>query len=271
MHTTTHFPRKHFGQNFLQDSSSIAKIITTIAPSAAQHLVEIGPGLGAITLGLLKSNALVDVIELDKDLITPLTKLCIGFNNVRIHQANALKFDICSLINQQTVTKKLRVIGNLPYNISTPLLFHIINQINCIQDLHLLLQKEVVMRMTAVPGNKIYGRLSIMTQVHCTAMRLFDIPPQAFYPAPKVISSFVQLIPHTTPTYTIIDMNIFARVVTQAFSQRRKTLRNALLPLVPNAIIRTCGLDDNLRPEQLTVQDFVNLTNALHNSLEYLK
>lgn len=258
------YPRKRFGQNFLHDPNSIAKIVTAIAPTAEQHLVEIGPGLGAITTELLRFATYLDAIELDRDLIAPLTQRCAGLGSLRIHNADALKFDFCALQLQSSITSnKLRIVGNLPYNISTPLLFHLLNQAVCIQDLHFLLQKEVVNRIVAIPGSKIYGRLSVMVQARCNVQRLFDISAGAFWPVPKVESSLIRLVPHSEQLHPIVNTDIFTKLVAQAFSQRRKTLRNALLPMVSDVTICACGLDGALRPEQLSVDDFINLAHAI--------
>jgi len=254
-----HPPRKRFGQNFLHDPASIARILAGIAPAPGQRLVEIGPGRGAITTGLLRAAGRLDVVELDRDLIGPLTGHCAGLGELRVYSADALRFDFCALAGDGM----LRVAGNLPYNISTPLLFHLLDQAACIYDMHFLLQKEVVARLAADPGGKSYGRLSVMVQARCAVQRLFDIGSGAFRPAPKVESSFVRLRPHPEQVYAICDPQAFARLVAQAFSQRRKTLRNSLRPLLAEAAIRACGLDPERRPEQLAVADFVRLANAL--------
>jgi 16S rRNA (adenine1518-N6/adenine1519-N6)-dimethyltransferase len=252
-------PRKRFGQNFLQDPASIAHILSAIAATPEQHLVEIGPGRGAITLGLLRATGCLDAIELDWDLVEPLTARCAGRGELRVHQADALQFDFCSLAGNGA----LRVVGNLPYNISTPLLFHLLDQAVCIQDMHFLLQKEVVERLAASPGSKIYGRLSVMVQARCEVQPLFDIAPESFHPVPKVDSTLVRLLPHRQVIHAIADPIAFSRLVAQAFSQRRKTLRNTLRPLLDESVIRAQGLDPNLRPEQLSVAAFVRLANVL--------
>ncbi len=267
-------PRRRFGQHFLHDSWYINQILNAVAATPNQQLVEIGPGRGAITIGLLRAAKSLDVIELDRDLLEPLATNCNGLGTLRIHNGDALKFDFCALLHQENNTNNLmthnainpnllRVVGNLPYNISTPLLFHLIKQLDCIADLNLLLQKEVVERLVATPGSKIYGRLSVMTQIHCCIEWVFDIPPTAFKPIPKVNSSFVRLRPYREPKYTISNLSLFTKLVTQAFSQRRKKLRNALQPLLSETTIRTCNIDSSLRPEQLTVMDFVNIANTV--------
>jgi 16S rRNA (adenine1518-N6/adenine1519-N6)-dimethyltransferase len=254
-----HQPRKRFGQSFLHDPGSIARILAAVAPVPGQRLVEIGPGEGAITTGLLRAAGCLEAIELDRDLLAPLERRCSGLGELRLHNADALRFDFRAL----AADGPLRVVGNLPYNISTPLLFHLLEQADCIQDMHFLLQKEVVERLAAAPGGRDYGRLSVMVQARCAVQPLFDVGAGAFRPAPKVTSAFVHLVPHGEPPYPIADPTGFARLVAQAFSQRRKTLRNTLRPLLSEAAIGGCGLDPGLRPEQLTVADFARLAMAL--------
>ncbi len=260
MKPPTNKPRKRFGQNFLHDPYSIGRILSAVAARPGEHIVEIGPGRGAITTGLLRAAGSLDAIELDRDLIAPLRDLCAGLGELRVMSADALKFDFRGLA---TTGEKLRVVGNLPYNISTPLLFHLLDQADCIDDMHFLLQKEVVQRMAAGPGSKSYGRLGIMIQTRCTVHALFVIGPGAFHPPPKVDSAFVRLIPHNEPVFDIHDQAAFARLVSHAFSQRRKTLRNTLKPLLSAEAIAACGIDPSARAEQLTIAEFVHLANAL--------
>ncbi|HHO69611.1 MAG TPA: 16S rRNA (adenine(1518)-N(6)/adenine(1519)-N(6))-dimethyltransferase RsmA, partial [Gammaproteobacteria bacterium] len=191
----THRARKRFGQNFLHDPAVIQRIVAAVAPAPGQHLVEIGPGQGAITRPLLAACGELDVVELDRDLIEPLARRLADVGTLRIHNADALRFDFCGLAGDAG----LRVVGNLPYNISTPLLFHLLAQAGCIEDMHFMLQKEVVARMAAAPGGGDYGRLSVMIQYHCEVTPLFGIGPGAFRPAPKVESAFVRLVPHPRP------------------------------------------------------------------------
>lgn len=254
-----HRARKRFGQNFLHDPAVIQHIVTAIAPVPGQHLVEIGPGRGAITRQLLQAAGRLDAVELDRDLIAPLTRECAGLGALNLIAADALRYDFCGLA---APGERLRLVGNLPYNISTPLLFHLLEQKACIQDMHFMLQKEVVERMAAEPGGKDYGRLSVMLQVHCEVISLFDIGPGAFRPAPKVVSSLVRLQPWNEPPYAIFDRQVFAQLVNQAFSQRRKTLRNSLGDRLPAARMLDLGIDPGQRPEQLRVADFVTLANA---------
>ena len=254
-----HRPRKRFGQNFLHDAGVIRRIVSGIAPKPGDRLVEIGPGQGAITRELLRALGEMDAVELDRDLIGPLAQLCAPLGKLRIHNLDALGFDFCSLAQAD---RPLRVVGNLPYNISTPLLFHLLNQAACIRDMHFMLQREVVERMAAEPGGKAYGRLSVMLQARCEAMPLFVIGPDAFTPAPKVESAFVRLEPHRTARYRIDDYPLFRRLVAAAFSQRRKTLRNALADLMTEAEIRHAGQTPGARAEQLSVAAFAALANA---------
>ncbi len=254
-----HRARKRFGQNFLHDPGVIQRIVDTIAPRPDERLVEIGPGQGAITRELLRKAGSMDAVELDRDLIAPLAEMCAPLGDLRIHSADVLKFDLCSLVPAGT---QLRVVGNLPYNISTPILFHLLERSHCIQDMHFMLQKEVVLRMGASPGNKQYGRLSVMLQAQCQVSHLFDIGPGAFKPAPKVDSAFVRLQPYSTPLVQIEDKRYFAQMVAQAFSQRRKTLRNSLRKMVDAKIMEELGIDPGLRAEQLKVETFALLANT---------
>lgn len=261
-----HRARKRFGQNFLHDPSVIRQIVSSIGPSPDDHLVEIGPGKGAITTALLSEAGGLDVVELDRDLIKPLAELCADLGELTIHSADALKFNFCSLAK---AGEKLRVVGNLPYNISTPLLFHLLDQADCITDMHFMLQKEVVDRMAAQPGNKTYGRLSVMLQARCKITPLFDIGPGAFKPAPKVTSAFVRLQPCATPVVDILDNQVFAQVVAQAFAQRRKTLRNNLKDMLSGSEIEALGIDPGIRSEQLTLESFAALANAWAQSRKH--
>lgn len=253
-----HIPRKRFGQHFLHDKLYIQQIIEAIDPKPDQHLVEIGPGQGALTLPMLKKTEEIDVIELDWDLIPALKIRCLGKGALIAHQADALEFDFSSLVKN---SEKLRIIGNLPYNISTPLIFHLLKYASIITDMHFMLQKEVVDRMSAKPSTKEYGRLSVMVQYHCVVHALFNVPPQAFYPPPQVESAFLRLIPATSKHLQAIDYSFFAEVVKTAFSHRRKTIRNSLKTLIADDDWANLQIDPQLRPEQLTVIDFVNISN----------
>lgn len=253
-------PRKRFGQNFLHDQGTIERILRAVAPRPGERLVEIGPGLGAITRGLLLGAGSLDVIELDRDLIEPLRTRLAGLGDLRIHQGDALTFDLCALAAGPA---SLRVVGNLPYNISTPLLFRFLDQTGCIRDLHLMLQREVVDRIVAGPGSKTYGRLSVMVQTWCEAQHLFRIGSGAFTPAPKVESAFLRLLPYRPIPYPLDDPALHGRIVAAAFSQRRKTLRNALAGLVDPGLIEEVGIDPGQRAETLAVAAFARLANAL--------
>jgi 16S rRNA (adenine1518-N6/adenine1519-N6)-dimethyltransferase len=263
-HPASHRPRKRFGQNFLHDPASIARILGAVDPRPGDNLVEIGPGRGAITAGLLRAAGRLHAVELDRDLIAPLQEKCAGLGELQLHEADALTFDFCSLAPQGG----LRVVGNLPYNISTPLLFHLLGQSRCIGDMHFLLQKEVVERMAAAPGGRTYGRLSVMIQARCAVQSLFDIGPRAFFPAPKVDSAFVRLLPHRGSPYPIRNTERFEKLVTAAFSQRRKTLRNTLKGLLGAEAIQACGIDPGARAEQLSIGDFARLSNAVDQAPE---
>jgi len=259
----SHRPRKRFGQNFLHDPAVIRRILAAVAPRPGQHLVEIGPGQGAITVELLEAAGRLDAVELDRDLVEPLAQRCRGLGTLRIHNADALTFDLCGLAFPG---ERLRLVGNLPYNISTPLLFRFLDQASCIEDVHLMLQREVVDRITAAPGSKTYGRLSVMVQTYCRAMPLFTIRPGAFNPAPKVDSAFLRLNPYRPLPYPVEDRQLLARLVAAAFSQRRKTLRNSLRGLVSHELLLAQGIDPGKRAEELSVATFVVLANAACNA-----
>ena len=250
-----HRARKRFGQNFLQDANVIEGIVRAIAPGENDHLIEIGPGLGALTQHLIGRSWRLDVIELDRDLVAKLQALDPA---LRIHNSDALKFDYRTLYDGE---HKLRLIGNLPYNISSPLIFHLLDQAEIIHDMHFMLQKEVVERMAASPGGGDYGRLSIMVQYRCKVDMLFTVGPEAFRPAPKVESAIVRLMPYAQAPFPAQDEKVFAAMVNQAFSQRRKTLRNALKNFIDAAGMQAAGIDPAARPETLSVEQFVRLAN----------
>ncbi|GMR16612.1 MAG: 16S rRNA (adenine(1518)-N(6)/adenine(1519)-N(6)) -dimethyltransferase RsmA [Gammaproteobacteria bacterium] len=257
-----HKARKRFGQNFLHDKMVIQRIVNSINPRQGDHIVEIGPGEGALTELVLDKIGEMDVVELDRDLIPLLKIRFVIEDGLTIHQADALKFDFCQL---QQSEKKLRIIGNLPYNISTPLLFHLFDNSHCIQDMHFMLQKEVVDRIVAKPGDSAYGRLGIMLQYYCRAEYVFTVKPGAFKPAPKVDSAIVRLIPHDKPPVEINDFNEFSKLVNFSFTQRRKTLRNILKGKLDVEQIEALGIEPTIRPERLSLQDFTKLANALSN------
>jgi 16S rRNA (adenine1518-N6/adenine1519-N6)-dimethyltransferase len=255
-----HQPRKRFGQNFLHDPAIVRRIVASVAPRPGEHLVEIGPGRGAITTELLHAAGRLDAVELDRDLIEPLGRTCAALGELTIHSADALTFDLCALAPPGE--ERLRLVGNLPYNISTPLLFRFLEQVDCIRDMHLMLQKEVVERIAAGPGSKTYGRLSVMIQASCRTEALFIIRPGAFQPAPKVDSAFLRLTPYRPLPHPVDDPACLARIVAAAFSQRRKTLRNSLRALVSVETLGALGIDPGRRAEELAVETFVALANA---------
>jgi len=247
-------PRKRFGQNFLHDQNIINKIISAIAPQPGDAMIEIGPGRGALTFPVLEQVEQLDVIEIDRDLIQWWQDKKI--DSLTIHAVDALKVDLCAL----TKEKNLRVIGNLPYNISTPLLFHLFKHLDCIKDMHFMLQKEVVERMAARPGSKTYGRLSVMTQFFCQVELLFTVSRHAFDPPPKVESAIVQLIPNESNNETNTAM--LTQVVRQAFSQRRKTIRNCLKSWFSAEQLQALDIDPAARPETLDLASFIRLAEA---------
>lgn len=255
-----HAPRKRFGQNFLHDPTVISRIIAAVAPRAGEHLVEIGPGLGALTRPLLAAAGELDVIELDRDVIPLLEANCAGAGELRVHQSDVLKFDLAQLAQDG---RKLRIVGNLPYNISTPLLFHLLDSAAIVADMHVMVQKEVAERMAAGPGEDAYGRLSVMMAYRCRVELLFHVGPGAFRPAPKVDSAIVRLVPHIQPPVAVDDAKRLSEVVARAFSMRRKTLRNALRGLLDEATIRAAGVAPEKRPEELSLADYARLANAV--------
>lgn len=251
-----HHPRKRFGQHFLHDRNVIGKILLAIAPQPGDVLVEIGPGLGALTLPLLERCGRLTAVELDRDVIPKLDAAAADKGELHVIQGDALKTDFRALAPPGV---KIRLVGNLPYNISTPLLFHLLEQSDAIADMHFMLQKEVVQRMAAAPGGRDYGRLTVMLAARCRVEPLFSIGAGAFTPPPKVESAFVRLTPYPAPPFAIADMARFNQLVTQAFGRRRKTLRNALAGLADEAAIRAAGLDPAQRPETLSAADYARL------------
>jgi 16S rRNA (adenine1518-N6/adenine1519-N6)-dimethyltransferase len=253
-----HRPRKRFGQNFLRDDYVIERIVAAVCPRPGEYLLEIGPGMGAITIPLLRTAGTLHVVELDRDLGDPLRDRCAGIGTLHLHLGDALAVDLASLAPTSCLW---RLVGNLPYNISTPLLFHLLAQRRLVSDFHFMLQKEVVDRLAAGPGSRSFGRLSVMAQYACRVEALFDIGPDSFRPRPKVHSSFVRLVPNLDPPAVVQDESILQAVVRQAFSQRRKTLRNVLKPLVPAAELEALGIDPGARPETLSVAQYVAIAN----------
>lgn len=252
-----HRPRKYFGQHFLHDRNIIDKILAGIAPRADEHFVEIGPGHGALTRPLLERVGRLDVIEIDRDLAAELTTE-FADPKFSIHVGDALKFDFAKLGAGDGV---LRLVGNLPYNISTPLLFHILDHHRRFRDIHVMLQKEVVDRMTAPPGNRTYGRLTVSLAARCRVESLFVVRPGSFTPAPRVDSAVARLIPDPERRAEIIDEAVFDRVVAQAFNQRRKRLANALRSIITESQIEALGIDPGARAETLDIDAFIRLGN----------
>ena len=254
-----HIPRKRFGQNFLHDQQVINRIIACIAPRSDELLVEIGPGQAALTRPLLDSGAELHVIELDRDLVSKLQHKFSDHPNITIHACDALKANLPLI----TGNRPFRLIGNLPYNISTPLIFHVLQWHELVKDMHFMLQKEVVDRMAALPGNRTYGRLSVMTQFRCQVTPLFDVLPESFSPAPKVRSSIVRLQPLKENPADPGSFENLKRVVSAAFSQRRKTLRNSLRDHLTADQILATGVDPGQRAEQLSLSQFAALARSL--------
>jgi 16S rRNA (adenine1518-N6/adenine1519-N6)-dimethyltransferase len=254
-----HKARKRFGQNFLHDQQVINRIVSCIAPKPDDLLVEIGPGQAAITQPLLASKAELHLIELDRDLVARLETQFEDDTNVHIHACDALKANMPEI----TGNRPFRLIGNLPYNISTPLIFHVLQWHKLVVDMHFMLQKEVVERMAAAPGSRTYGRLSVMTQFRCKVTPLFDVQPESFSPVPKVWSSIVRLQPLSEPPADAGSFRNLERVVAAAFSMRRKTLRNSLRKLLSADQILAAGADPGQRAEELSLSQFAALARLL--------
>jgi len=255
-----HAARKRFGQHFLTSSDIIEQIVSAIAPQQGETIVEIGAGGAAITEPLADSGATLHAIEFDRDLVTRLSRQFRDRANVIIHEADALQFDFATLGDE------LRIVGNLPYNISTPLLFHLLTFRNIVTDMHFMLQKEVVDRISAAPGNKDFGRLTIMLGCQLEVVPLFEVTPDAFTPPPKVMSSVIRMRPFPHDRFDIQDEQTLGKIVKQAFSRRRKTLRNALQGLASEAEIEAAGLESGKRPEQIPVDGWIRLANLLTSS-----
>ena len=251
-----HAPRRRFGQNFLADSHYVARIIAAIDPRPGDHIVEIGPGLAALTGGLIAGAGHITAIEIDRDLAA---RLRTQFTSAQLtlYEADALAFDYARLGD------RMRIVGNLPYNISTPLLFRLFTFERRLRDLHIMLQREVIARMTAAPATPEYGRLSVMVQAQFAVTRLFTVPPGAFRPAPEVDSAVARLVPLGDAAPHVADRQAFARIVAAAFGQRRKILRNALAGVCDSEMLVRAGIDPGARGETLAVRDFVALANAV--------
>ena len=255
-----HHPRKRFGQNFLRDDSVIDAIERAIRPTESDHLVEIGPGEGALTQSLIVSGCRFDAIELDRNLTASLLAAFSVHPNFKLHSADALAFDFSSLV---TTNETLRIVGNLPYNISTPLIIRLLDQLQLVKDMHFMLQLEVVERLAAAPGSKLWGRLGVMAQYHCEVDLLFEVPPSAFYPPPKVQSAVVRLTPRHQPEWPAVDLAALERCVATCFATRRKTLRNNLKGVIDANRLEGLGIDPRARAETLTIGDFIALANAI--------
>jgi len=254
-----HQAKKRFGQNFLHNDAVISDIVDAINPEPGENLVEIGPGLGALTEPVVERAEKLSVIELDRDLAHRLRHHPFLAPHLTIYETDALNFNFGELAEQQP----LRIFGNLPYNISTPLIFHLLTFKDQVQDMHFMLQKEVVERMASGPDCKAYGRLSIMTQYQCQVIPVMEIGPEAFKPAPKVDSAIVRLVPHQHISNPVKDINALNTVCLAAFNQRRKTIRNSFKKLLTVEQLESVGIDANLRPENLTLDNYITLANFI--------
>ncbi len=252
--------RKRFGQHFLFDQVILQKMVSAIAPQLSDRIVEIGPGRGALTEHLLAVLPHLDVVEIDRDLIPLLTGMA-STEQLSVHEADILKFDVGAIAT--ALSSQIRVVGNLPYNISTPLMFHLFSSLALIDDMHFLLQKEVADRMVAVVGSSQYGRLSVMTQFFCDVECLFDVGPEAFHPPPKVDSTFVRLQPHRRYQLSTDEFEVLRRLVSHVFTMRRKTLRKSLQSLIPLAQLGQLPVDLTLRPQELSVDQYVLLSQKI--------
>ena len=253
--------RKRFGQHFLHDQGVVRRILEALDPAPGDRVVEIGPGTGALTRPLLEVLPVLDVVELDRDLAAELEAGgAAQEGRLRVHRGDVLGFDFRALAGAGA---PLRLVGNLPYNVSTPLLFHLFGQLEAVRDMHFMLQQEVVARMAAAPGGRDYGRLSVMVQYHCRVARLFTVGSGAFSPPPRVTSAVVRLVPHAVPPVTVRSVANLERVVREAFGRRRKTLRNALAGLMGPQAMAGAGIEPGRRPEQLSLQEFATLADLL--------
>lgn len=254
-----HIARKRFGQNFLHDDQVIGDIVAAIAPQPGEDLIEIGPGLAALTEPVTEQIDHLTVVELDRDLADRLEQHPFLSKKLTVFRGDALKTDF----RQFYRGKPLRVFGNLPYNISTPLMFHLLSFSDIISDMHFMLQKEVVDRLTADPGSKTFGRLSVTVQQICEVSTILHVPPGAFNPPPKVESAVVRLVPYQQPPHPVADRALLAKICLQAFNQRRKTIRNNLKDILSDAQFAALGIDPGARPETLSVADYVAITNLI--------
>ncbi len=261
-----HFARKRFGQNFLSDPYVIDSIVSAIHPLPGQAMLEIGPGLAALTEPVAERIDHLSVVELDRDLAARLAVNPKLKDKLTIYQQDAMTFDFAALAKE--LGQPLRVFGNLPYNISTPLMFHLFSYTGAISDMHFMLQKEVVNRLVSSENSKAYGRLSVMAQYYCRVIPVLEVPPSAFKPAPKVDSAVVRLIPHDVLPYPVKDVRVLGRLTTEAFNQRRKTVRNSLGHLFTPELLVELGLDLNMRAENISVELFCKMANSLSQRSE---
>ncbi len=255
-----HQAKKRFGQNFLNNDAIISNIVDAINPEPGENLIEIGPGLGALTEPVVERAGKLSVVELDRDLAHRLRHHPFLAEHLTIHEMDALKFNFAELASNDN---PLRIFGNLPYNISTPLIFHLLTFKQDVKDMHFMLQKEVVDRMAAVPNTKAYGRLSIMTQYQCQVIPVMEIGPEAFTPPPKVDSAIVRLIPHIDIENPVKDIAMLNQVCLAAFNQRRKTIRNSFKKLISVEQLESLSIEPTLRPENLTIAQFISIANFL--------
>ena len=257
-----HYARKRFGQNFLHDENVIRKIVDAISAVEGDHLLEIGPGLGALTKELAKTGATIHCVELDADLAKSLRTEFQEYDSIKIIEGDALKFDLSSIATEK---RPLRVIGNLPYNISTPIIFHLLKNSELIRDMTFMLQLEVIQRMISKVGKRNYGRLSLMVQYFCEVEHLFNVASSAFSPKPKVVSALARLKPHNSTSIRAKDSDCLQTVIRTAFNQRRKTLRNSLRTIIPEALLDRIAINKNLRPQDITLNEYVEISNAIYN------
>lgn len=257
-----HTARKRFGQNFLFDQYVIDQIVTAIGPQAHENMVEIGPGLGALTEPVVELVERLNVIELDRDLAQRLREHPVLQHKLNIIEQDALKFDFSSLASHS----KMRVFGNLPYNISTPLMFHLFSFSQHIEDMHFMLQLEVVKRLCASHGDTLYGKLSVMAAYYCHATPVVMVPPSAFKPPPKVDSAVIRLVPHSQPPVQLHSVQTLEQVVGAAFNQRRKTVRNSLKNLIDEANLTTLNIDPQRRAQTLSLKEFSAIANYVYEA-----
>ncbi|USH02167.1 16S rRNA (adenine(1518)-N(6)/adenine(1519)-N(6))-dimethyltransferase RsmA [Grimontia kaedaensis] len=253
-----HRARKRFGQNFLNDPYIIDGIVSAINPQPGENLVEIGPGLGALTEPVAREVDRLSVVELDRDLAERLRHHPDLADKLTIYEGDAMKFDFTQLSSEEN---PLRIFGNLPYNVSTPLMFHLFSFAGKVKDMHFMLQKEVVNRLAAGPNSKAYGRLTVMAQYYCKVVPVLEVPPTAFKPAPKVDSAVVRLIPHKELPHPTTSLKWLERVCREGFNQRRKTVRNCFKSLIDAETMESLGIDPSARPESLSLAQFVALAN----------